>query len=209
MDHSKPSFIRRPTPEEIEHARNDLQDKAFALFKLLLAILRIPECNRKLPCLRPESYLSEDNGNSNRFQAAFLVCWRLMERTERRFAKTEMLWHLYREEESLSSLHKQLLQDEIDPDEFPPFLEWCAARGNNALTPFQVFRSLVKSSQDMSREAFLDLWHNLSDHTQDSLKAFWLRIITCGCHRITPKEMSGEFVYWIQLTKSHPALPLQ
>lgn len=193
MDKNSSSLIRRPEAAEITLAHSALQERSYHLLCLVCAMLRHPQCARKLPCFRP--LCSPQRSFERRYREAFAICWRIMCTAERRLARTEICWHLHCEAEYESELHRAWCELECDPQTDRTFQQQYMRR------PWEMFRDYVATARDLNPASFAALWQRLSWTTQGALLACWWRLLHCGCHEIKPCHEIGRTWYRIRLTE--------
>lgn len=189
-------------PHAVQRA---LAGKEFAVFNVLLTILRTPDTARKLPCFRP----AQISGSDRRYRSAFIACWRLLLPAERRHARHELMWHLYDPRaEPVSFLHDSWYALEHAPEDDPHFREFCRLQGLLCLSAFEVFLRIVTCGRDLSRQAFQKLWAGINPRSQASLLAEWWLIINCGCDCVQVGINQGETVFLVRLTPGSSLITL-
>lgn len=221
MNDAISSIFRRPTKEEADRYVKLYGVRPYALFWLLLRILREPQCAKKLPCLRDVGTLflhtrrrlrrhaqhtTKEDETQRRYREAFSVCWRVMGRRERRHVRTEILWHIYCCTESQSEAHAQLYDLCCDPRNDPAFYEWRRQHNMLGKCSFEAFQMLVHCGITLSPADFTAMWQPLNQYSKGALLLLWDRMVHCACSHIAVKEKGSLPMWEVRLTENTPAV---
>ncbi len=194
--------FKSPTAAEVAQAKVEFSGKALRLFNLVLRIIRIPECIKRLRC----SFMRDKN---NRWQEMCLLCLRQLSRHERRKVRCEILWLQYVQDISQSDLHYIMYLNEMTPDDDQDFQVWLNSQKKTRLA--RIFYDFSQRHSHIGMLQFSALWNAVSEGAQNRLLALWWRVIICACggeNNVKSVSIRGRKEYFLCLPPLNVPEPL-